>query len=447
MTGTVYIVHAIDTEGPLYESIEAKFERLSELFGIEEITPNRNNLGRLERGEIDLGEKTELIQRVLRSHRANTLGSWVQISEMLDRVCSKEFRQRLPDVDGNGWVYNWFCMDHVGYTVNPRKRDMGHHNIHDSYMALVESQPWSMDTVEFHFHPVSTYREAHRCATHYLRTDDLYQILCRRIIDRGFFPACYRAGFQAERPDSHWFLEQFIPFDISNMATEDTSDIDSSIDFKNGRSGNWRKAPSDWSVYHPSHDDYQLEGNCRRLIGRALNLRSRIACMSQTEMDKAFARADAGKDTLVGVCSHDWRDLQSEVEAVYEMLRSSKQRFPDVPFKYSRAAEAFRQQLDMQEREQLPLKLSLKFHQEKPGEDVPYIEVRTEQGEVFGPQPFLAIKTKSQRYIHDNMDFSVEDGVWYYAFQPDTLPLSDVECIGVAANDMLGNTEVLHFHN
>ncbi len=445
MTGTVYIVHTIDTEGPLYESIEVKFERLRELFCIDEISPSVFNLERLANGDIDLGDKTKLIQDVLLSHKANTLGSWDQIHEMLSRVCSKTFRNTLPDVDGNGWVYNWYCMDHVGYKVNPRKRDIGHHNIYDNYAALIESQPWSRDALEFHFHPMSTYRDAHRCATHYLRTNDLYQILSRRIIDRDFFPSGYRAGFQAERPDSHWFLEQFIPFDMSNMATEDTTDIDNSVDFKNGRSGNWRKAPSDWRVYHPSHDDYQLEGNCRRLIGRALNVRSRIANMTQNEMDSAFSRAQKGQDTLVGLCSHDWRDLQPEVESIYEMLKLSRQRFPRVDFKYSRADDAFQQQLSESERKQPPLELSLKFHPEKLGDDVPFIEVRTVQGKVFGPQPFLAIKTKSQRYIHDNMDFSVESGTWYYAFHPDTLPLSDVEHVGVAANDLLGNTKILHF--
>jgi hypothetical protein len=445
MTGTVYIVHTIDTEGPLYESIEVKFERLRELFGLDDITPSYFNLERLAKGEIDLGEKTQLIQEVLRSHKAETLGSWELIREMLERVCAKDFRYILPDVNGDGWVYNWYCMDHVGYEINPRKRDMGFHNIHDNYVQLLESQPWSRDKLEFHFHPMSTYREAHRCATHYLRTNELYQILCRRIIDRGFFPASYRAGFQAERPDSHWFLEQFIPFDMSNMATEHTFDIDNSIDFKNGRSGNWRKAPNDWRVYHPSHDDYQLEGTCRRLIGRALNLRSRIANMTQDEMDKAFIRAQQGSDTLVGLCSHDWRDLQPEVESVYAMLKKSKQRYPNVDFKYSNAVDAFRRQLTEQERKHPPLQLALIFHAEKPGEDIPYIEVRTVKGKVFGPQPFLAIKTKAQRYIHDNMDFSVEAGVWYYAFHPDTLPLSDVERIGIAANDLQGNTEILHF--
>lgn len=447
MPGTVHLVHAIDTEGPLYESLEAKFERLHDLFGIQGIEATPSNLRKLQAGEIDLGERTSAVRDMLHSHRANTLGTWTELEQMLEKACSREFREQLPDCEGKGWIYTWFCMDHVNYLENPRKRDIGHHNIHDHYSALLKRQPWSGDVVEFHFHPMSTYRDAHRCATHYLRTDDLYQILCRRVIDRGFFPASYRAGFQAERPDSHWFLEQFIPFDISNMATADTADIDASIDFRNGRSGNWRRAPHDWTVYHPDHDDYQIPGNCRRLIGRALNLNNRIACMNQAEMDQAFARAQAGEDVLVGLCSHDWRDLAPEVETALSFLRNAQARFPGVPFRYSNCRDAFRAQLPAGKRQQAPLQLSVRFHPEQPGKDVPYIEIRTEQGKVFGPQPFLAIKTRSRRYLHDNLDFDNNGQVWYYAFHGDTLPWDDVESIGIAANDMLGNTVVLRLDN
>ena len=34
MEKIVYIVHAVDTEGPLYESTKATFERLNSTFGI-----------------------------------------------------------------------------------------------------------------------------------------------------------------------------------------------------------------------------------------------------------------------------------------------------------------------------------------------------------------------------------------------------------------------------
>lgn len=445
MTGTVQIVHAIDTEGPLHESLAATFERLREIFGIRHILPSLENLRKLQRGEFDLGERTALVRDALSSHRVSTLGSWDQVDRMLAEVTSEAFRMRLPDSDGNGWVFNWFCLDHVGFETNPRKRDMGFHNIHDRYVELVASQPYARDTIEWHFHPMSTYREAHRCATHYFRSGEIYQILTRRIIERDFFPSCYRAGFQAERPDSHWFLEQFIPFDISNMATADTTDVDNSIDFRNGRSGNWRKAPHDWSVYHPSHDDYQVPGQCRRLIGRALNLRNRIGNMTQAEMDQAFARAATGETVLVGLCSHDWRDLVPELDSVREMIRQAQARHPLVRLAYCQADEAFRQHARPEHRDLPPLDLKLTLVPAS-ADDVPYLMIETVRGKVFGPQPFLAIRTRSRRYLHDNLDFAMEEGRWFYAFHGDTLPLEDVDCIGVAANDFLGHTVVRRLH-
>ena len=442
----VHLVHAVDTEGPLYESVEATFERLEEIFGVRDIEPTQKNLKRIQAGELDLGDQTGLIREALSNHRVSTLGTWTEIREMLHRVTADELRLRVPDEDGRGWVFNWFCLDHVGFVTNPRRRDMGFHNIHDFYVAWLQEQPSARDTIEWHFHPMSTYREAHRCATHYLRTSEIYEILSRRIIERDFFPSCYRAGFQAERPDSHWFLEQYVPYDISNMATADTTDIDGSIDFRNGRSGNWRKAPSDWTVYHPSHDDYQVPGHCRRLIGRALNLRNRIGNLTQDELDLAFARASDGSDILVGMCSHDWRDMQAEIETVHEMLAVATERYPGVPFRYCQADEAFRAQLPAELRErQAPLDFAVSFEPERPGEDVPFIEIRTTAGEVFGPQPYLAIQTRSGRFLHDNLDFGQEPGVWYYAFHADTLPLADVACVGVAANDVLGNTVIRRF--
>ena len=39
----VYIVHCVDTEGPLYESLSAKFERIKEVFNVN-IKPTLKNL-------------------------------------------------------------------------------------------------------------------------------------------------------------------------------------------------------------------------------------------------------------------------------------------------------------------------------------------------------------------------------------------------------------------
>ena len=115
---------------------------------------------------------------------------------------------------------------------------------------------------------MSTYNEAHKCASSYVNSPELYQIITRRIIERNWFPVVNRAGFHCERPDSHLFLEQWIPFDLSNLSTEDYSELENSVDFRNGRTGDWRRSTTNWEVYQPHHDDYQIPGNCRRWIGR-----------------------------------------------------------------------------------------------------------------------------------------------------------------------------------
>lgn len=53
MKKIVYIVHAIDTEGPLYESTKATFERLESTFGIK-LNPTYDNLQKLRNEEIKL---------------------------------------------------------------------------------------------------------------------------------------------------------------------------------------------------------------------------------------------------------------------------------------------------------------------------------------------------------------------------------------------------------
>lgn len=434
----VNILHAVDTEGPLYESLQAKFDRLADLFGIVDISPTHANLLKLRNKEIYLAGREDEVANIIGKHLTQYNDTWDKIDSMLLRLFKPDFRNELLDSWGGGWVFNWHCLDHVGFEYNPRRRDIGYHNIFDHYSQFLKENNSYKDAIHWHFHPMSTYRDAHRCATSFMNSPELLQILCRRIIERNWFPTVFRAGFQAERPDSHWFLEQWIPFDISNMAVDDPVEYERTIDFRNGRSGDWRNAPADWSVYHPSHDNYQIPGGCRRSIGRALNVLNRIASIDQREMDKAFDRANQGLPTLVGIASHDFRDLGIEVDFLRGLISESAKKFPEVRFRYCEAVEAFRNVLVPEIFVNEKIDFEVIFHPESI-DDVPSIEVKINTGKVFGPQPFLAIETKSRRFIHDNFDFSIKGDSWYYAFHADTLPLDDVARIGVAANDRFGN--------
>jgi hypothetical protein len=441
MSAEVYIVHCIDTEGPLWEPLSAKFELLKTTLGLDVEPKTHETFERLKRGQFPLNGKEEMAKTILAGHRTNTMGTWSEVEAMLDRITTASFRNKLNDSFGGGWIYNWFCLDLVGYEHNPRRRDLGYHNIFDRFRDRIAAEPGSPDVIHWHFHPISTYREAHACGTHYFRFPEIFEVLSRKIIERNWFPSVFRAGFQAERPDSHWFLEQYIPFDITNMAVDDPSEFDRAVDFRKGRSGDWRRAPADWSIYHPSHDDYQIPGNCRRVIGRALNIMSRVATITQAEMDKAFARAAAGKPALVGLCSHDYRDIGTEVDFIRDLIANSRKRFPDTPFRFAEARDAFRSILWPEGVKEPSLDLELLLHPAS-SEDVAHIEVRTKSGRLFGPQPYLAIETKGRRFLTDNLDFSPEGDRWYYAFHHDTLAFEDVARIGVGGNDKYGNSVV-----
>lgn len=440
--GIVLLVHCIDTEGPLYESISAKFERLNDLFNISHIPVSENNLKKLKNLEFDLNGLEFVIEKILQGHLSNYNEDWSQIRTMLDRICSNEFRNQELDSYGNGWVYNWHCMDHVGFLTNPRRRDMGYHNIFDFYTDFL-SEHDSNDSIQWHFHPISAFREANRCASNYFSDGEIFQIISRKVIERNWFPQVYRAGFQTERPDSNWFLEQWIPFDMSSMATDSHDDLQNFIDFKDGRGADWRGAPTDWSVYNPSHDYYQIPGNCRRWIGRSLNVLNRIASIDQVEMDKAFFQASLGNFPIVGMAGHDWRDLGVEVDFLRSLIKISKEKYPNVKFKFCNAVEAFQICLTKNKKIELPaleLEVVLKQPQEN---DVHTIEVNVLEGEVFGPQPYLALELYGKRFMHDNLDFrDIHRNSWSYAFHGDTVPFNEVKKIGVAACDKFGRSDV-----
>ncbi len=437
MDKTVYIVHCIDTEGPLYEPIVTTFERLYDIFGIR-LEPSEESLRKIQNKEFDFKNK-DLIAEVFCPHLINYNDTWDKIENMHSKILSDEYRNSHKDSFGNGWIYNWFCVDHVDYETNPRRRDMGYHNIYDYYQRILKEYTSLQDGLHFHFHPMSVYKEAHRCATSYINSPHLYQVLCRRIIERNYFPAAHRAGFQTERPDSNWFLEQWIPFDYSNWAYNSSDAHHQQQDLKDGRSGDWRLAPDDWSVYHPSHDSWQIPGTCRRWIARCIDIMSRGRDLSEHEIEKAFSRANEGKPTLMCFNNHDFRDIAFEVDHVYSMISKVSKRYGDVKFKYCEAVEGFRSTVYNQEVDFEPVELKVELSGDNKMRE---LTVDTIKGKVFGPQPFLAVKTKSGRFIHDNFDFTPSLTKWTYTFDYDSIHADDISVIGVATSDRYGNTFV-----
>lgn len=430
--GIVYVVHCIDTEGPLYESLTETFKRIERFTG-KSIPPSFDNLKKIQTREYPLDGKEDITAFAFSFRNLNYKKNWGEIDEMLERICSESYRMQFKDSFGGGYVYNWFVMDWAGYSVNPRCRDQGYNNIYSHYKDFYGIHDLEKYDDEFHFHahPMSINHEAHKCATSYLNSPHIYESLCHRIIDCGEFPSCFRPGFHTERPDSNWFLEQFIPFDYSNQSIELTEQDKLQNDLTEGRFGDWRRSPSDWSYYHPDIDDYQVAGNCRRTIFRCLNVGTRLRLITKEEVDKAFARAADGKDTILAYCDHDYRELSYDIEEVYEKIRSASKKYPDVKFKNSGAHEAAVAALGITKQ---PFELKCEI---KTCGGITRLHVDS-SADTFGPQPFLAIKTKDGRYFMDNFDFQVPRRSWTYTFDEHSIQLGAVDKIGIASNSRCG---------
>jgi hypothetical protein len=421
------VVHCIDTEGPLYESLDATFERINRAFGVS-LAPDRETLSRLQRREVPLGGLEDEVARMVKPELIAYNADWAAVDAMLDDAMSRSFRHEMIDDFGGGWVYSWHCLDHVGITANPRRKAVGYGVVFRHYRERTVANG-GIDEINWHFHPLSIDSNPLAFATSYANNAPLLlEMIARRIVEDGWFPVVNRPGFHAERPDSHAFLEQWIPFDY---ASQSGADPVTQPDISGGRAGDWRRAPELWGGYHPAHDDHQRIGACRRTIYRCLNLGTRLRQLTQRHVDQAFEQARTNGDAILAFADHDFRDIRPDVRTLRQMLINAKARMPDIKIRFSGAEAAARESLARRHPLVPDPKLELTL-------DANILHVRSIGGPLFGPQPFLAILDRQGRALHDNFDFQDPGRYWTYVFDDQTIPLDRVARIGVGSAGLHG---------
>lgn len=425
--GILHIVHCIDTEGPLSESLDATFERIKLAFGVE-LPVSTENLKKLQRQEIPLGGLEKALARMVSPTLLAYNSSWDKINSMLIDLLSEDFRKRQLDDFGNGWVYSWHCMDHMYYSENPRQKELGYGKIFRYYRNILKETNSLQDEINWHFHPRSITGNPLHAATSYLNSYPvLIEILCRRILEDGWFPTVNRPGFHAERPDSHAFLEQWIPYDYANQVHEDDTD---QPDLRGGRFGDWRRSPTTWRGYHPAFDDYQQEGTCRRTIFRCLNVGTRFRSLQEAHVMDAFQEAEITGCAVLAFADHDYRDIRADVEEVRSLIRKLRPSYPNVQIKYS-GAHAAAQAVKNVENEAAPA-LTMEIYENT-------LIVKLLAGQIFGAQPFLAIMDKNGNVYHDNFDIQDPGKLWTYTFDVQTIQIDAVAKVGAATAGRYGN--------
>ena len=258
--------------------------------------------------------------------------AWPEILESLGELTAPAFRESHADSLGGPYRFNWFIMDFTGFRTNPKHRVDRYHDTWDQIGSL----PVEPDGLYWHYHVPPESGIGDQWSESWLSSNEHNVILARRLLERGAFPAAFRAGGTIEdEPASRW-LEQAIPIDFSNRVSERSESGADLFHF------NWHGAPERWGSYHPALGDLTREGSLRRFVYRSIDLRSRYNELTQEHVDVCFEGARAsGRPVVLSYFSHDNRDMRPETYHAHELLSAAVER-TGVPWLSCTAVEAHR---------------------------------------------------------------------------------------------------------
>ena len=167
---------------------------------------------------------------------------------------------------------------------------------------------------------------------------------------------------------------------------------------------------------------------------------ARTRQISQEDVEEAFSDALKYGKAILAFTDHDYKDMEYEITRVRNIIKNVSEKYSDVEFIYSNAVDAIRNCMDIKY-EQFTMNAEIINDGTKK-----YLDIKVDN-DIFGPQPFLAIKTKDNRYIWENLDFTIPGREWTYTFDNNTILLDAIEAIGVAANNKYGFTKIIVIGN
>lgn len=382
-SGNVYIVCAIDTEGPIDN-------------------PNKPDI----------------------------FNSWDRVDRLIDEITSDEFRMRFPDSGNQGLVYSWFIIHLTGFKTNPFNRPMGYHAVYDHYLERYKKTMLkNNDGIYWHYHQPAPSGIGNEWCRDWTHCTEYHNILCHMILDRKFFPSCFRAGGRIEDDDLSNWIEEWIPFDYSN----NSGDVDWNRVESDGKKlidvCDWRRAPTEWAPYHPSKYDYQVEGDQKRLLLRCPDLASPVHTLSKKEIRNAFERASSGKNAVLAFFEHDRRDnvrakiMEYACKQIYEVSKEYK----NVKWYYENAKNAVVKALGLNKL------IAPSFTAEVRQSDRIYIETKDK---IFGTSPFTAALI-NHKYEEIPLHI-IGENKWLSGH----IQIKELDKIGVASNSPSGESGV-----
>lgn len=321
------------------------------------------------------------------------LATWEQVDAAMDKLFSPAFRSRDRDPGGGHLRFGWFFLTWTGFRTNPRGRAFGYHAVRDHYLArwgdalarLGDEQCW-------HYHQPAASGIGNDWGLDWDASSEYETILSRQLLERGWFPSCFRAGGTIESPQSSRWVDQWFPIDYSNRAPVRLEGV---VD--------WSGGVAEWGLYHPSAEDPARPGAGRRRMARCLDLVTGAYVLGEDEVVAAFERAAAGQHAILSVFEHDYRDIEPRLDEFRALVHRVAARYPQVPWRYADPLDAVHAALEVPPPAPLELDVAVvgdevwvsstaPLHQ-----PFPWLAVRTAAGEVLHVEEGL-VRTDERRW-------------------------------------------------
>ena len=260
------------------------------------------------------------------------LDDWHKIKSSLDEITNDVYRDNSADSFGNKFLLNWFIMDFTGFSTNPKKRIAAYHDTYDNIKSLNTQH----DAFYWHYHQPPQSGVGDQWSDDWDNSQEHYNILGRRLLERNDFPEAFRAGGTIEDNKCSLWLEDNLMIDFSNRVSYRSYKTGNIFDF------NWFGAPSEWGSYHPSKESLVKPGNMRRYVTRCVDLKSRLHMLEEWEVAQAFTQAQQNqKPVILSYFSHDHRDMRAETNYALDIIKRQS-RLSGVPFAWCNAKEAIK---------------------------------------------------------------------------------------------------------
>lgn len=306
------------------------------------------------------------------------LDTWERVDGAMEKLFDDGFRRTWPDPSGGCIRFGWFFLTWTGFGANPRRRTFGYHAVRDHYLQrwgtrldeLGDEQCW-------HYHHPPANGVGNEWGLDWRAGDEHDRILSRQVLERGWWPVCFRAGGTIMSAESSRWIDKWFPFDYSNRAPLALSGL---VD--------WSTGVAEWGLYHPDPEDFRRPGAGRRRMARCLDLVTDVHTLGAGDVEEAFARAKAGDHAILAVFEHDYRDIAGRIDAFRALVHEIASRYPDVDWRYAAPVEAARSALGMPRPYRLELEAAASrgrvhvWSSEPLFQSIPWLAARSADGEI-----------------------------------------------------------------